>query len=74
MIPLEDYKKILSRPIGPNPFGTEGIEEPPELTDEDEEILDRCWAALAEERGVVQIPNQPSEAEIREHYERLKNL
>ncbi|MFT3745517.1 MAG: hypothetical protein QM785_14645 [Pyrinomonadaceae bacterium] len=45
VIPLVDYDKILQRHAKRPSLG----DEPPELTAEDEEILDRAWAELREE-------------------------
>ena len=62
-IPLEDYEKIHSRPNRP----TGGFEEGPEFTEDDGAILDRVWAASAKERGIEQLPNQPTKDEIRNY-------
>ncbi len=58
-IPLDDYEKIFSQPGRPA-GGDGGLR----LSDADEAALDRAWHRLADERGVKQLPNQPTEAEI----------
>lgn len=60
MIPLSEYKAIHSRPDRP----TGGFEAGIELSTHDEKILDDVWAEVAREDGVVQLPDQPTEAEI----------
>ena len=42
---------------GRNP--REGIEEPPDLTDEDEEALNRVWAKIAAEENLTAAPRKP---------------
>lgn len=60
MISLDDMDRILSRPDFTG-AGDEGFE----LTAEDEKILDKVWREIAEEDGVVQLPDQPTADEIR---------
>lgn len=58
-IPLDDYDKIFARPGRPT-TGDDGFA----LSDEEEAAFDRAWSRVAKERGVEQLPDQPTEAEI----------
>ena len=60
-IPIEDYKKVFSRP-GRKQSGDDGFA----LTSDDENALDKAWDNLAKRLGVEQLPDQPSEGDIRE--------
>ncbi|MBK6589899.1 MAG: hypothetical protein IPG22_16555 [Acidobacteria bacterium] len=60
MISLDDMDRILSRP-GFTGAGDEGFE----LSTSDEKALDKAWREVAEEDGVVQLPDQPTADEIR---------
>lgn len=61
-IPLSDYDKIHSRP-GRRRTGDDGLS----LSKTDEAVLDKAWATVAAEDGVEQLPDQGSEAEIRDY-------
>lgn len=60
-ISLERYDKIKSRPGRPT-TGDDGFA----LSAGEEAAFDRAWSRVAESRGVKQLPNQPSEAEIKQ--------
>jgi hypothetical protein len=61
MISSEKMQRIHSRPGRP----TGGFEEGAHLSKADEKILTESWAELAVENGVDQLPDQPSEKEIK---------
>lgn len=64
VIPLEDYDKIFERNFKrPSPG-----DEPPELTAEDEEILDRVWAALRKENRAAAANKKTSDDETEESF------
>lgn len=52
---LDDIKEITGRERPPVPERFRGVEEGPELTEDDELALDRAWSQVAEENGTVQI-------------------
>jgi hypothetical protein len=59
-IALEHYDEIFSRPGRPT-TGDDGFE----LSDTEEKAFDRAWTKVADDLGVEQLPDQPTEKEIR---------